>query len=79
MPPPAAGKRVFFFPDSAARDSAGAVPGPRMRDDPLEVGTPYLHRRPSGAGTGAAAAGPVLSEGQDVDRQLDRCRAARPT
>jgi light-independent protochlorophyllide reductase subunit N len=65
----------------AARDAAGALPGARELGMQLvEVGTPYLHRQHDGRGTGAAARRHVvLSEGQDVERQLDRCRAARPT
>ena len=45
----------------------------------VEVGTPYLHRQhPGRASSTLLPAGTLLSEGQDVDRQLDRCRAARP-
>ena len=45
----------------------------------IEVGTPYLHRQHLAAELDAAAGRTrTLSEGQDVDRQLDRCRAARP-
>ena len=45
---------------------------------PLEIGTPYLHRGHLAPDLELIPAGPVISEGQDVDRQLDRCRAARP-
>jgi light-independent protochlorophyllide reductase subunit N len=44
----------------------------------VEVGTPYLHRQHLAADLGMLPAGTCLSEGQDVERQLDRCRAARP-
>ena len=45
----------------------------------VEVGTPYLHRQHLAEELDAAAApARALSEGQDVDRQLDRCRAAQP-
>ena len=45
----------------------------------VEVGTPYLHRQHLAAGARRCCrAARALSEGQDVDRQLDRCRAARP-
>jgi light-independent protochlorophyllide reductase subunit N len=43
-----------------------------------EVGTPYLDRRMVAAELDLLPAGTALSEGQDVDRQLDRVRAARP-
>ena len=44
----------------------------------IEVGTPYLHRQHLAAELALLPAGTLLSEGQDVERQLDRCRAARP-
>jgi light-independent protochlorophyllide reductase subunit N len=43
-----------------------------------EVGTPYLHRQHMAQELAWLPAGTVLSEGQDVERQLDRCRAANP-
>jgi light-independent protochlorophyllide reductase subunit N len=44
----------------------------------IEVGTPYLHRRHLAQELAALPAGVLLSEGQDVDKQLDRVRAAKP-
>jgi light-independent protochlorophyllide reductase subunit N len=44
----------------------------------VEVGTPYLHRQHLAPELGLLPAGTMLSEGQDVERQLDRCRAAKP-
>jgi len=44
----------------------------------VEVGTPYLHRQHLAQELAALPAGTFLSEGQDVDKQLDRCRAAQP-
>jgi len=44
----------------------------------LEIGTPYLHRQHLAEELDLLPAGTMLSEGQDVERQLDRCRAARP-
>src|SRR6476620_2344179 len=44
----------------------------------VEVGTPYLDRATVGAELPLLPAGTVVSEGQHVERQLDRCRAARP-
>ena len=43
-----------------------------------EVGTPFLHREHLAQELAWLPAGTTLSEGQDVDRQLDRCRAIRP-
>ena len=44
----------------------------------IEVGTPYLHRQHLAEELALLPAGTARSEGQDVERQLDRCRAARP-
>ena len=44
----------------------------------VEVGTPYLHRQHLAAELALLPPDTLLSEGQHVDRQLDRCRAARP-
>ncbi len=73
-----AGRSVFFFPDSQLE-----VPLARFLSRELgmtlgEVGTPYLHATHLAEELAALPAGVALSEGQDVDRQLDRCRAARP-
>ena len=43
-----------------------------------EVGTPYLHRKHMAAELALLPAGTALSEGQDVEKQLDRCRAEAP-
>ena len=45
---------------------------------PVEVGTPYLHRDHLARELDALPDYVTLSEGQDVDRQLDRVRAERP-
>ena len=42
------------------------------------MGSPYLHRQLLDRELALLPAGTPLSEGQDVERQLDRCRAARP-
>jgi light-independent protochlorophyllide reductase subunit N len=44
----------------------------------VEVGTPYLHRGHLADDLAALPDGVQISEGQDVDKQLDRVRAARP-
>ena len=46
--------------------------------EPIEVGTPYLQRQHLAQEIGQLPAGTVVSEGQDVEKQLDRCRAAKP-
>jgi len=44
----------------------------------VEVGTPYLDRLLVEAELSRLPASVQVSEGQDVEKQLDRCREARP-
>ncbi len=73
-----AGSRVFFFPDSQLEIPLGRFLARELGMRPVEIGTPYLHRQHLAEELALLPAGTALSEGQDVDRQLDRCRAARP-
>ena len=73
-----AGKRIFFFPDSQLEVPIARFLARELSMQPVEVGTPYLHRRHLAADLDLLPRSTVLSEGQDVERQLDRCRAARP-
>ena len=72
------GKRVFFFPDSQLELSLARFLSRELSMVLVEVGTPYLHRPHLAPELALLPAGTLISEGQDVDRQLDRCRAARP-
>ncbi|MFN6954864.1 MAG: ferredoxin:protochlorophyllide reductase (ATP-dependent) subunit N [Acetobacteraceae bacterium] len=73
-----AGKSIFFFPDSQLEIPIARFLARECGMRPVEVGTPYLHRAHLAPDLDLLPAGPVLSEGQHVERQLDRCRAARP-
>jgi light-independent protochlorophyllide reductase subunit N len=73
-----AGKRVFFFPDSQLEVPLARFLARELGMVPVEVGTPYLHRVLLDRELPWLPSGTQLSEGQDVERQLDRCRAARP-
>jgi light-independent protochlorophyllide reductase subunit N len=73
-----AGKRVFFFPDSQLEIPLARFLARELQVELVEVGTPYLHRQHLAAELELLPAGTALSEGQHVERQLDRCRAARP-
>ncbi len=73
-----AGRRVFFFPDSQLEIPLARFLHRELGMALAEVGTPYLHREHLAEELAWLPAGVQLSEGQDVDRQLDRCRAARP-
>ena len=71
-------KRVFFFPDSQLEVPLARFLSREMGVDLVEVGTPYLHRQHLADDLDMLPDDVVLSEGQDVERQLDRCRAAAP-
>ena len=73
-----AGKRIFFFPDSQLEIPVARFLSRELGMRPLEVGTPYLHRSILAEELASLPTCVRLSEGQDVDRQLDRCRAERP-
>ena len=76
--PALAGRRVFFFPDSQLELPLARFLHEELGAELVEVGTPYLERATAAAELALLPAGVTVSEGQDVERQLDRCRAARP-
>jgi light-independent protochlorophyllide reductase subunit N len=72
------GKRLFFFPDSQLEIPLARMLSRELGMQLLEVGTPYLHRQHLAEELDLLPEGTQLSEGQDVEKQLDRCHAARP-
>jgi light-independent protochlorophyllide reductase subunit N len=72
------GRRIFFFPDSQLEVPLARVLARELGMQLTEVGSPYLHRAHLAHELALLPSGTQLSEGQDVERQLDRCRAARP-
>jgi light-independent protochlorophyllide reductase subunit N len=72
------GKRIFFFPDSQLEVPLARFLSRELGMTLVEVGSPYLHRTLLDRELALLPAGTQLSEGQDVERQLDRCRAAKP-
>jgi light-independent protochlorophyllide reductase subunit N len=73
-----AGKRLFFFPDSQLEIPLARFLHEECGVQLVEVGTPYLDRLMVGAEVARLPESVQLSEGQDVERQLDRCREAQP-
>ncbi len=71
------GKSVFFFPDSQLEVPLARFLTRECGMTAVEIGTPFLHREVCGPDLDLIEPGPVFSEGQDVDLQLDRARAAR--
>ncbi len=72
------GKSVFFFPDSQLEIPLARFLTRECGMTAIEVSAPYIHKGIVGPDLDLLAEGPTLAEGQDVDLQLDRCRAARP-
>ena len=73
-----AGKTIFFMPDSQLEVPLARFLAQELGMVPIEVGTPYLHRRHLAQDLALLPVNTVISEGQDVDLQLDRVRAAKP-
>jgi len=73
-----ADRRIFFFPDSQLEIPLARFLSRELSMKLVEVGTPYLHREHLAEELKLLPAGVALTEGQDVDLQLDRCRLARP-
>jgi light-independent protochlorophyllide reductase subunit N len=72
------GKRIFFFPDSQLEIPLARFVNRELGMDLVEVGTPYLHRQHMAEELALIPAGTRISEGQDVELQLDRCMADAP-
>ena len=71
-------KSVFFFPDSQLEIPLARFLTRECGMTALEVGSPCIHDALHGPDLDLLPMGPQISEGQDVDLQLDRCRAAHP-
>ncbi|MEM8578261.1 MAG: ferredoxin:protochlorophyllide reductase (ATP-dependent) subunit N [Pseudomonadota bacterium] len=72
------GKSIFFFPDSQLEIPLARFLTRECGMDAIEIGAPFIHKGLVGPDLDMLAEGPTLSEGQDVDLQLARCREARP-
>jgi light-independent protochlorophyllide reductase subunit N len=73
-----AGKRLFLLPDSQLELSLARFLSRECGMELVEVGTPYLDRQLLASELDLLPAGTQISEGQDVERQLDRVRRAKP-
>ena len=73
-----AGKRIFFFPDSQLELPLARFLSQECGMSLVEVGTPYLDRMLCATELAMLPEGTFLSEGQDVERQLERCESAHP-
>ena len=71
-------KSVFFFPDSQLEVPLARFLSRELGMSLCEVGTPYLHQELLTEELNLLGSEVIFSEGQDVDRQLDRCLSTRP-
>ena len=72
------GRSIFLFPDSQLEPAIARFLHRECGMEIVEVGTPHLHRAHTARDFALLPEGVAVAEGQDVERQLDRCRAARP-
>lgn len=72
------GQRVFLFPDSQLEIPLARFLHSELGAQLVEVGTPYLDRQTVSIDLENLPEGTRISEGQDVEAQLDRCRRDRP-
>jgi light-independent protochlorophyllide reductase subunit N len=72
------GKRLFMLPDSQLEIPLARFLQREMGMTLTEIGTPYLDRQMVAAELPLLPEGVTLSEGQHVEKQLDRLRAVRP-
>lgn len=73
-----AGKRIFFFPDSQLEVPLARFVSRELQMEPVEIGTPYLQQQHLAAELALLPPDVLISEGQHVENQIDRCRAAAP-
>ena len=72
------GRKAFLFPDSQLEIPLARFLSRECGMDLIEVGTPYIDRMLMDEEIALLPEGTALSEGQDVEKQLDRCRETRP-
>lgn len=72
------GKRLFFMPDSQLEIPLSRFLRQECGASMVEVGVPYLDRKTMAAELACVPDGAKIVEGQDVEKQLDRLREARP-
>lgn len=73
-----AGKRISFLPDSQLEIPLGRFLARECGMELVEIGVPYLDRRLMEPELALLPRAAHLIEGQDLEPQLDRLRAARP-
>ncbi len=72
------GKRITFLPDSQLEVPLARFLATELGMQPVEVGTPYLHKHHTARELELLPENTRISEGQHVDKQLDRVREDKP-
>jgi light-independent protochlorophyllide reductase subunit N len=73
-----AGKSLFFMPDSQLEIPLARFLGEELAMETIEAGTPYLDQQMMACELSRLPDSVRISEGQDVESQLDRVRSAAP-
>lgn len=71
-------KSIFFFPDSQLEPALARFLSRELGMRVCEVGTPYLNQALTAPDLALLPDGTDVREGGDVERALDRCKAAAP-
>ena len=71
-------KKISFFPDSQLEIPLARFLSQECGMQVLEIGTPYLHKQHLEAELELLPEKSRIVEGQDVEKQLDRCRSDKP-
>ncbi|QWD01713.1 ferredoxin:protochlorophyllide reductase (ATP-dependent) subunit N [Polynucleobacter paneuropaeus] len=71
-------KSISFFPDSQLEIPLARFLSQECGMKVLEIGTPYLHKQHLEVELDLLPENSRIVEGQDVEKQLDRCRADKP-
>jgi light-independent protochlorophyllide reductase subunit N len=71
-------KKIFFFPDSQLEIPLARYLHRELGMELTEVGTPYIHKQILEKEMVLLPQNVQLSEGQDVEKQLDRLKIAKP-
>lgn len=72
------GRSFFMLPDSQLEIPLARFLHEELGMAPIEVGTPYLDRQMVAAELEALPTEAIVSEGQHLERQLDRLRSQKP-
>ena len=72
------GRTIFFFPDSQLEIPLARFLHCELGMQLTEIGMPYIHRQHLAEELALLPKDVALSEGQDVEKQLDRCRNYKP-